>query len=74
MSRTPGRAGRFAYKLLATSKTSTMQKEMQEASESLISTRGQTVFSSAFAGEEVVVLLERDKVNCADRGGNTPFT
>src|SRR5688572_16731209 len=32
MSRTPGRAGRFAYRLLATSKTSTMQKEMQEAS------------------------------------------
>lgn len=67
MSRTPGRAGRFAYRLLATSKTSTMQKEMQEASEAGYQYRGQTVFSSAFAGEEVVVLLERDKDDPAAR-------
>ena len=53
--------GRFSYKLLATSKTSTMQKELQEASDAGFNYRGQTVFSSAFGGEEVVVILERDK-------------
>jgi hypothetical protein len=54
-------AGRFAYKLLATSKTSTMQKEMQEAADAGFNYRGQTVFGSTFGGDEVVVILERDK-------------
>jgi len=52
-------AARFAYKLLATSKTSTMQKEMQEASDGGFHYVGQTVFSSAFGGDEVVVIMER---------------
>lgn len=56
----PGK-GRYAYKLLATSKTSTMQKELQEASDGGFDYRGQTVFGSAFGGDEVVVILERDK-------------
>ena len=54
-------AGRFAYKLLATSKTSTMQKELQEAADAGFHYRGQTVFGSTFGGDEVVVILERDK-------------
>ena len=49
------------YKVLATNKTSTMQKEMQEAGDAGFEYRGQTVFSSTFGGEEVVVILERDK-------------
>ncbi|NOT26348.1 MAG: hypothetical protein HOP16_09630 [Acidobacteria bacterium] len=53
--------GRYSYKLLATSKTSTMQKELQEASDRGYEYRGQTVFGSTFGGDEVVVLLERDK-------------
>ena len=61
LTRGPQTAGRYSYKLLATSKTSTMQKELQEASDAGFSYRGQTVFSSAFGGEEVVVILERDK-------------
>lgn len=59
--------GRFAYKLLATSKTSTMQKEMQEAADAGFQYTGQTVFSSAFGGDEVVVILERDKDAAAER-------
>jgi hypothetical protein len=52
--------GRYSYRLLATSKTSTMQRELQEAGDAGYQYRGQTVFKSAFGGKEVVVLLERD--------------
>ena len=51
---------RYQYRLLATSKTSTMQKELQEAADAGFDYRGQTVFKSAFGGEEVVVILEKD--------------
>jgi hypothetical protein len=51
---------RYQYQLLATSKTSTMQKEMQEASDAAFEYREQTVFKSTFGGNEVVVILERD--------------
>ena len=47
------------YKLLATSKTSTMQKELQAAGDEGFAYRGQTIFSSGFAGREVAVILER---------------
>lgn len=60
MSRTPGTKGRYAYRLLATSKTSTMEKELQEAADAGFEYRDQTVFTSAFGGEEVVCILERD--------------
>ena len=61
MSRVSGtRASRFGYRLLATSKTSTMQKELQVAADAGFQYRGQTVFSSAFGGDEVVCILERD--------------
>jgi hypothetical protein len=53
--------GNYEYKLLATSKTSTMQKELQEAGDAGFEYRGQTVFSSTFGGKEVVSILERDK-------------
>jgi hypothetical protein len=52
---------RYEYRLLATSKTSTMQKELQEASDAGFDFVGQTVFKSAFGGREVVVILERDR-------------
>jgi hypothetical protein len=54
-------AGRFAYKLLATTRTSTMQKEMQEAGDAGFEYRGQTVFKTRFGGKETVVILERDR-------------
>jgi hypothetical protein len=53
--------GRFAYKLLATSKTSTMQKEIQEAGDEGFEYKGQTVYKSAFGGKEVVTILELDR-------------
>ena len=48
------------YRVLSTSKTSTMQKEMQEAGDAGYEYRGQSVFKSTFGGKEVVVILERD--------------
>jgi hypothetical protein len=49
----PARA-RYEYRLLATTKTSTMQKEMQEAGDAGFEYRGQTISG------EVMVILERD--------------
>src|SRR5262245_35425051 len=60
--------GRFSYKLLATSKTSTMEKELQQAADAGFEYRGQTVFKSTFGGEEVVCILERDKDSGLERG------
>ena len=50
---------RFEYRLLATSKTATMQKEMQDAGDAGFVYVGQTVFDTAFRGEEVVSVFER---------------
>ncbi|MEO8481068.1 MAG: hypothetical protein ABI634_02590 [Acidobacteriota bacterium] len=61
VSRAEGSKGRYAYKLLATNRTSTMEKELQLAAEAGFEYRAQTVFSSAFGGDEVVCILERDK-------------
>lgn len=48
------------YKLLATNKTSTMQKEMQALGDEGFEYRGQTVFESTFGGREVAVIMELD--------------
>jgi len=61
VSRNGETKGRFAYKLLATTKTSTMEKELQEAADAGFEYRGQTIFKSGFGGEEVICILERDK-------------
>ena len=52
-------SGKFRYRLLATSKTSTMQKEMNDAALDGYDYVGQTVFKSVFGGEEVVSIVER---------------
>lgn len=51
------------YKLLATNKTGTMQKEMRAAADLGFHYVGQTVFSTTFGGSEVVMIMERDKDN-----------
>ena len=62
MTRTSDRT-RLQYRLLATGKTSTMEKELQQAGDTGFEYRGQTVFKSTFGGKEVAVILERDKSN-----------
>jgi hypothetical protein len=53
-------ATKYEYRLLATSKTSTMQKEMQEAADAGWQAVGQTVFESLFGGRETAGILERN--------------
>lgn len=53
--------GRYSYKLLAANKTSTMQKELQEAGDAGYEYKGQTIYKSLFGGKEVVAILERDR-------------
>jgi hypothetical protein len=54
-------AQRLTYRLLATNKTSTMQKEMQQLGDEGFEYRAQSVFNTSFGGQEVVVILERDR-------------
>jgi len=51
--------GKFRYKLLATNRTSTMQREMNDAAQDGYDYVGQTVFQSLFGGQEVVTIVER---------------
>ena len=51
---------RFEYKLLATNKTSTMEKEMSEAAEAGFRHRQQSAFRTKFGGQEIVVIMERE--------------
>jgi uncharacterized NAD-dependent epimerase/dehydratase family protein len=58
----------FQYRLLATNKTSTMRKELQDAAEAGYVYVGQTVFESMFGGREVVCILEREAGQRGDSG------
>jgi hypothetical protein len=51
---------RFEYRLLATTRTSTMQKELQQAGDAGFEYCGHSVFRKA-VGTEVMVILERDR-------------
>ena len=53
-------SGSYQYKLLATNRTSTMEKEMNQAAGEGFEHAGQTVFETAFGGKETVVIMERD--------------
>jgi hypothetical protein len=53
-------SGRFQYRLLATSKTSTMQKEIQELGDNGFEYKGQAVFDTFIGGDEIVVITEKD--------------
>jgi hypothetical protein len=55
-----GRQTGYKYKLLATTKTSTMQKELQHWADEGYEYVEQTVFQTAFGGREVVVIMESD--------------
>ena len=56
-----GENGRTQYRLLATNKTSTMEKELQQAGGDGYQYKGQTVFETAFGGREVAIILERSE-------------
>jgi hypothetical protein len=54
-------AKRFQYRLLATSKTSTMQKELLEAGDAGFKLLGMTVGKTALGGNELVSILSKEE-------------
>jgi hypothetical protein len=60
MERTASGKPQYEYRLLATSRTSTLQMELQDAADAGFDVVGQTVFESLFGGKEVAIILERD--------------
>ena len=63
MQRTPSSTQKFEYRLLATNKTSTMQKELQEAGDQGFKFVGFTVSKTAFGGKEIVSILRKEIAN-----------
>lgn len=61
-------APEYQYRLLATSKTSTMKRELQDAADAGYAYVGQTVFETLFGGREVVCILERERGKRGDSG------
>jgi len=59
MEKTEGDTTAYSYRLLATSKTSTLQKELQDAGDAGYSIVGQTIFESTFGGRETAAIVER---------------
>jgi hypothetical protein len=59
MQKSGASTSKFEYRLLATSRTSTMQREIQEAGDAGFVYVGQTVFESLFGGKEVVSIFEK---------------
>ena len=59
MEKTEGVKDTYSYRLLATSKTSTLQKELQEAADAGYTVVGQTVFESLFGGKETAAIVEK---------------
>jgi hypothetical protein len=59
MQKGTAKTTRYEYKLLATRKTSTMEKELNEAGAQGFNYVGQTIYESTFGGREVIVIMER---------------
>jgi hypothetical protein len=59
MEKVDGDKNTYSYRLLATSKTSTLQKELQEASDAGFVVVGQTVFESMFGGKETAAIVQK---------------
>lgn len=59
MEKAPEDTARYEYRVQATTKTSTLQKELQEAGDAGFQVVGQTVFESTFGGRETAALLQR---------------
>ena len=59
MERAAADRTKYSYRLLATSKASTLQKELQEAADAGWEAVGQTVFSTILGGIETAGILEK---------------
>jgi len=56
-----GQAGRYSYKLLATTKTSTLEKELRGAGTAGYEVIGMTVSKTALGGKELVAITRKAK-------------
>jgi hypothetical protein len=59
MEKDPANKLTYEYRLLATTKTSTLQKELDQNGSSGYRMVGQTVFESTFGGKEAAAIIER---------------
>jgi hypothetical protein len=58
---------KYSYRLLATAKTSTLQKELREAADDGFNMVGQTVFESQLGGKESAAIVEKRSTDAAIR-------
>lgn len=58
---------KYSYRLLATTKTSTLQKELREAADGGFNMVGQTVFESLMGGKESAAIVEKRSTDAATR-------
>jgi len=73
MARSGEAKARYQYQLLATSKTSTMQKELNRAAEAGFDYCGQTVFDPLFGGKEMGGIRDRCREQPACGGRHGPL-
>lgn len=59
MEKPDGASTHYQYRLLATNRTSTLEKELQAAGDEGFDIVGQAQFESAFGGKEAVAILQR---------------
>lgn len=67
MEKKSGEMGTYGYRLLATSRTGTLQKELQESADAGFFAVGQTVFESMFGGKETAAIVEKSSAAAGDR-------
>jgi hypothetical protein len=60
MERLAGETSAFNYRLLAANRTSTLERELQEAADAGYVAVGQTVFESLLGGRETASIMQRD--------------
>lgn len=65
MEKTSEDTAKYSYRLLATTKTSTLQKELGEAAAAGYDVVGQTVFESLMGGKETAAIVEKRSTDAA---------
>ena len=67
MEKVPDDTTKYSYRLLATTKTSTLQKELRDAADAGFTMVGQTVFESLMGGKESAAIVEKRSTEAAIR-------
>ena len=67
MERSPEDTTKYSYRLLATSKTSTLEKELRDAARDAFNVVGQTVFESMLGGKESAAIVEKRSTDTEPR-------